>query len=69
MKLTDRQAEVLQYAMRGCTAKATAAEMGISERTVNQYRGQVLDALGAQSMTQAGAIALSRGLVKRPKLT
>jgi two-component system response regulator FixJ len=52
-RLTPREMEVLRLAILGETSVACSEAMGISVRTVELHRQQVLAKLGVRSMTQA----------------
>lgn len=52
-RLTPREMEVLRLAIQGETTVASSEAMGISVRTVELHRQQVLSKLGVRSMTQA----------------
>jgi AraC-like DNA-binding protein len=54
--LTAREREIGQLAARGLLGKQIAAELGISERTVNEHRGQAMAKLGAKSAAELGAL-------------
>lgn len=58
IQLTQRQIEVLESAMRGETAKETAARYGIAFGTVRATRAHILMKLRARSMAEAIAIYL-----------
>jgi DNA-binding NarL/FixJ family response regulator len=61
--LSAREAEVLQLAAQGFTNKAIAAQLRISDRTVQGHLASIFDKLGAQSRTDAVMIALKAGLI------
>jgi two-component system response regulator FixJ len=50
--LTEREREVFQRVAEGQANKAVAGELGISERTVEVHRSQVMKKLGARSLAQ-----------------
>lgn len=52
-KLTPREAEVLNALARGLQSKAIAWELGISTRTVEMHRSNILVKLGARNTSQA----------------
>ena len=61
-RLTVRQREVMMLMVRGKPNKAIAAELGISERTVELHRARVLRTMNASSTTElAYAVALYEG--------
>ena len=61
--LTPRELEVLQHLAAGVTNKRLARDLAISENTVKFHVSAVLAKLGAESRTEAVAIAARRGLV------
>jgi DNA-binding NarL/FixJ family response regulator len=61
--LTSRETEVLRLVARGFTNKAVAAQLGISDRTVQGHLANVYSKLHAQSRTDAVMIGLRQGLV------
>jgi two-component system response regulator FixJ len=52
-RLTPRELEVLKRAISGETAGETASMLGISVRTVELHRQQVLAKLDVKNLTQA----------------
>lgn len=62
-KLTPREVECLQWVSKGMTAAETAAQLNLSERTVEHYLESATQKLGAQNRTQAVAIALREKLI------
>ena len=62
--LTTRQLEILTSVTRGLTTKAIADQMGISSSAVKQHLGAICEKLGADSRSEAVAIALHRQLLK-----
>ena len=61
-KLTARETEVLQGLLAGLPNKLIAYELGISVRTVEIYRANVMDKLDARSLSSAVRIALAAGM-------
>lgn len=61
--LTARETEVLKLVARGYTNKAVAAQLGISDRTVQGHLANVFGKLHAQSRTDAVMIGLRLGLI------
>jgi PAS domain S-box-containing protein len=61
-RLTSREREVLVGLVDGGTNKVIAQSLGISPRTVELHRAQVMSKLGAGSLTELGQIALAVGL-------
>ena len=61
-RLTTRQREVMGLMVQGKPNKAIAAELGISERTVELHRARVLRTMSVESTTElAFAVALHDG--------
>jgi two-component system response regulator FixJ len=60
--ITPRQREVLELMVRGRPNKVIAAELGISERTVELHRARVLHAMGVQSATELAYLVASNEL-------
>lgn len=48
--LTRREAEVLDFVVQGHTSHAIAGRLGISPRTVESYRVQIMDKMQAESV-------------------
>jgi signal transduction histidine kinase/DNA-binding CsgD family transcriptional regulator len=61
--LTPREQEVLVGIAAGWTNKQIAAQLGISDRTVQFHVGNVLGKLGAASRTEAAVRAFEQGLL------
>ncbi|MEK7678089.1 MAG: response regulator transcription factor [Verrucomicrobiota bacterium] len=61
--LTTREREVLQMVAEGCTSAAIAHRLGISPRTVEVHRGNLMRKLGLQSQTDLIRYALARGIL------
>ena len=57
LKLTPRQAEVLELLERGRSTKQIAQELHLSPETVRNHVRHVLRAVGARSRLEAVAIA------------
>ena len=56
--LTEREQEVFQLVAEGMANKAIASELGISERTVEVHRSQVMKKLDARTLAQLVRIHL-----------
>ncbi len=50
LSLTRREAEVLDLVVQGFTSHAIASRLGISPRTVESYRVQIMDKMQAESV-------------------
>ena len=61
--LTARERDVAALVARGRTNRAIAAELVVSERTVETHVGSILAKLGFESRSQIAAWAVQRGLV------
>lgn len=62
-RLTPREREVLLGLVDGGTNKSIARDLGISPRTVELHRAQVMSRLNAGSLTELIQLALAAGLV------
>jgi len=62
-ELTSRETEVLKLLAEGNTAKCIAALLGISSRTVEAHRGQIMQKLGINHLPGLTKYALRNGLV------
>lgn len=60
--LTPREREVLVGLVDGGTNKLIAQALGISPRTVELHRAQVMNKLGASSLTELVQVALAAGV-------
>jgi two-component system response regulator FixJ len=49
-RLTPREAEVMDLVVDGFTSQAIALKLGISQRTVESYRVQIMDKMAAESV-------------------
>jgi DNA-binding NarL/FixJ family response regulator len=59
--LSERELDVLRLAARGLTNKAIAAELGLSDRTVQGHLASIYGKLAVQSRTEAVTKALKLG--------
>jgi two-component system response regulator FixJ len=59
--LTPRERDVLRLLVSGCANKVIAHELGISPRTVEIHRANVMDKLGSKSVAEAVRTALLSG--------
>ena len=62
--LTPREAEVLQLIAEGQTNKQIAVELGISAKTVEKHRQQVMNKLRIHDVAGLTRYALSKGIIK-----
>lgn len=51
-KLTPREQDVLRFVLEGRLNKQTAAELGITERTIKVHRSRVMEKLGARTIVE-----------------
>lgn len=61
-RLTPREREVLTGLVNGGTNKSIARDLGISPRTVELHRAQVINRLNASNLTELMQVALSAGM-------
>ena len=61
--LTLRERQVLAALAEGMTRKEIAWQLGVTERTVRLHTRRACERLGAQTPTQAVAIAIRRRLL------
>jgi len=64
--LSARQRQVLRGIVRGLQNKIIAYELGLSIRTVEAYRAQLLDRLGARGTADAVRVAIAAGFMDEP---
>jgi FixJ family two-component response regulator len=60
--LTPRELEVMRLVVTGRLNKQIAAELGISEKTVNVHRAQVMQKMQADSLAELVRMSEKRGL-------
>ena len=65
IKLTSREAEVLQLVAEGLANKQIAAELDISIKTVEKHRQQAMNKLNIHDIAGLTRYAISRGWVER----
>lgn len=63
LPLTPRQREVLQHINSGMSNRRIAEVMDLSEATIKMHIGRLFKVLGAQSRTDALALARKRGIL------
>jgi len=56
--LTDREREILELLVQGHANKTVAAKLGISTRTAEHHRANIMDKMGAGSLSQLLKMAL-----------
>jgi DNA-binding NarL/FixJ family response regulator len=65
VELTSREAEVLQLIAEGLPNKQIASELGISIKTVEKHRQQVMNKLNIHDVAGLTRYAMSKGMVER----
>lgn len=65
--LTPRELEILQLVVEGHTNKAIAAEIYISEKTVEFHLDNIYTKLGVRTRLMAGMWALQQGLLAQTR--
>jgi DNA-binding NarL/FixJ family response regulator len=66
-KVTPRQREVLQLVTQGCTMKEVATRLGISTRTAESHKYEMMEGLGVESTAELIRYAIKLGLTE-PKV-
>ena len=61
--LTPRELEILQLVVAGYTNKAIAAEIFISEKTVEFHLDNIYSKIGVRTRLMAGMWALQQGIL------
>jgi len=61
--LTDREREILQLVAEGFTAKEIAERLGLSPRTVENHRANIMDRLGIRTTAGLVRYALRNGII------
>jgi DNA-binding NarL/FixJ family response regulator len=64
-RLSQREEDVLKLVVAGKTNQAIAAELLISEKTVEKYMGTIFTKLNVTSRVEAAVHAVRQGLVKQ----
>jgi DNA-binding CsgD family transcriptional regulator len=59
--LTERERMVLAFLVKGASSKEAARDLGISPRTVDFHRANIIEKLGARNTADAISRVLSRG--------
>jgi DNA-binding NarL/FixJ family response regulator len=62
LTLTPRQREVLQLIIEGCTMKEVAGRLGISARTAESHKYEIMEGFGVDSTAELVQYALKLGL-------
>ncbi len=61
-RLTPRQRDILRLLARGLSAKEIGSQLGISPRTVEFHKYQLVDALGVKSGAELSRFAIRHGI-------
>ena len=61
--LTDRETQVLRLVSEGLTSREVADRLGLSVKSVENYKHRIFEKLDVQSQSQAVAVALRSGLI------
>jgi DNA-binding NarL/FixJ family response regulator len=64
LTLTPRQREVLQLVIEGCTMKEVASRMGISTRTAESHKYEMMEGLGVDNTAELIQYAIKIGLTE-----
>lgn len=64
--LSARQLDVLRLTARGLSCKQIGPMLNISDKTVNQRRGQIFRAIGVSNSVQATRWAIAHGVIPAP---
>jgi len=62
LTLTPRQREVLQLVIEGCTMKEIATRLGISARTAESHKYEIMEGLGVETTAELIQYAVKLGL-------
>ena len=62
LTLTPRQREVLQLVIEGCTMKEVATRMGISTRTAESHKYEMMEGLGVETTAELIQYAIKLGI-------
>jgi DNA-binding NarL/FixJ family response regulator len=65
--LTPRELEILHLVLAGYTNKAIAAEVFISEKTVEFHLDKIYTKIGVQTRVMAGIWALQQGILAKTR--
>ena len=57
--LTPRQKQVMELVLAGCPSKNIAADLGISQRTVENHRAEIMKRTGAKSLPALARLAVA----------
>ncbi len=63
-KLTSREHEILQLIAEGYANKQIAAELGISSKTVEKHRQQLMEKVGIHDIAGLTRYAIDKGIIE-----
>jgi len=64
--LTGRELEVIRLVANGSRNREVAKELGISVKTVETHRANIMNKLGYRSLSQLILYAIQKGIIKLP---
>jgi len=64
--LTARERSILQLIAQGRTNRAAAELLGVSPKTVEKHRANLMHKLGLRNAAELARVALENGLIERP---
>jgi two-component system CheB/CheR fusion protein len=59
--LTQRQKQIMALVLAGSPSKNIAADLGISQRTVENHRAEIMKRTGAKSLPELARLAVAAG--------
>ncbi|WP_264582804.1 response regulator transcription factor [Rhodoblastus acidophilus] len=57
--LTPRQRQIMERVLAGAPSKNIAADLGISQRTVENHRAEIMKRTGAKSLPELARLAVA----------
>jgi two-component system nitrate/nitrite response regulator NarL len=64
-KLTTRELEIVGLVAQGMSNKAIGDELGLSDNTVRNHLGSILEKLGLDNRVQVATFALKQGIGRK----
>ena len=68
-KLTERERSILLLIVEGCTNRATAQQLSVSQKTVEKHRASLMRKIGVHNATELMIAAMKLGIIDRPPLS
>jgi two-component system, LuxR family, response regulator FixJ len=65
--LTSRERQVMEYVVDGVSNKQMAAQLGVSDRTIEVHRSRVMTKMSATSLPELVRMAVSLGINDTPR--